>query len=48
VVRYHKMDTDGFVFGRPDQVEIDVVIQNGELADDLKIETFTSAYDVND
>ena len=46
MVRYHKMDTDGFVFGRPDQVEIDVVIQNGELADDLKIETFTSAYDV--
>jgi len=30
VVRYHKIDTEGFVFGRPDQVEIDVVVQNGE------------------
>ena len=96
VVRYQKMDTGGSVFGRPDQVEIDVVIQNGEhtlielkssiswqevhafarkvafyeqeesvrarrmiiispmfgpraedLADDLGMETFTSAYDVN-
>lgn len=96
VVRYHKMDTQGIVFGRPDQIEIDVAIQNGEhilieiksstsreevhtfarkvafyeeeekvkvkrqiiispmlgpsaqeLADELKIETFSSAYDVN-
>jgi hypothetical protein len=96
VTRYHKMDTAGFVFGQPDQVEIDVVIQDGkhtlieiksstswqevhnfarkvafyeqeegaevrrmiiispmlgpgakELADELGIETFTSAYDVS-
>ncbi len=30
VVRYHKMDTQGIVFGRPDQIEIDVAIQDGE------------------
>jgi len=96
VIRYHKMDSEGFVFGRPDQVEIDVVIQDEErtlieiksstsrqevhvfarkvafyekeegvkvkrmiiispmlgprakeLADELGIETFTSAYDVS-
>ncbi len=30
VANYLKMDTEGFVFRRPDQVEIDVVVQNGE------------------
>ena len=29
VVNYLRMDTQGLVFGRPDQVEIDVVVQNG-------------------
>lgn len=29
VERYWKMDTAGMVFGRPDQVEMDVVIHNG-------------------
>lgn len=30
VERYLEMDTEGRVFGRPDQVEIDVVIHNGD------------------
>jgi hypothetical protein len=30
VKRYLAMDTEGMVFGRPDQVEIDVAIQDGE------------------
>ncbi len=30
VERYLKMDTEGQVFGQPDQVEIDVVIHNGD------------------
>ena len=30
VERYRKMDAEGQVFGRPDQVEIDVVIHNGD------------------
>jgi len=31
VTRYKGFDKDGFVFGWPDQIELDVVIQNGEL-----------------
>jgi len=30
VERYLKMDTEGQVFGQPDQVEVDVVIHNGD------------------
>lgn len=30
VINYLEMDTAGIVFGRPDQVEIDVVVQDGE------------------
>lgn len=29
VINFNEMDFDGRVFGRPDQVEIDVIIQNG-------------------
>ncbi len=29
VQNYVQMDTQGLVFGRPDQVELDVVVQNG-------------------
>ena len=31
VERYHEQDVEGQVFGRPDQVEMDVVIRNGVL-----------------
>ena len=46
VVRYHKMDTKGFVFGRPDQVEIDVVVQNGEHTL-IEIKSSTSRQEVH-
>ena len=31
VFRYQEKDREGIIFGRPDQVEIDVVISNGEV-----------------
>ena len=31
VERYHERDEEGVVFGRPDQVELDLIIKNGEV-----------------
>jgi len=31
VERYHERDEDGVVFGRPDQIELDLIIKNGEV-----------------
>jgi len=31
VQRYHAMDEEGMVFGRPDQIELDLIVKDGEV-----------------
>jgi len=31
VQRYHAKDEEGLVFGRPDQIELDLIVKNGEV-----------------
>lgn len=46
VANYLKMDPDGFVFGQPDQIEIDIVIQDGKHTL-IEIKSSTSRQEVH-